>query len=117
MKCPKCNQEIDRLYVFEPAHLLAVLTQAGEQPPEDFQAGDFRDKDYTCPQCGETVTVDEEEACEMLGAELEQTFHWSYRGGEITGTVKAATAELALDKVARERQDLHGDMFEIEEEE
>lgn len=115
MKCPRCGKETDKLYILEPAHLVSILTSSGEQPPEHFQVPDQPEYEYTCPNCLETVTDDEDEAYEMIGASPEKVWSWSYRDGEITGTVRAHNWEEALDKVIRDpaHWNLNSDMFEV----
>jgi predicted RNA-binding Zn-ribbon protein involved in translation (DUF1610 family) len=68
-KCPKCGEEIDKLFVFQPAIIIGILVPVGdgadEQPPEDFQTDEL-EKSYHCPKCGEELTVDEGEAVDIL---------------------------------------------------
>jgi hypothetical protein len=117
MKCPKCGNETDRFYIFEPTHLVGILTKTGEHPSEDVQMPNKLKPIYTCPNCLETVTENEDEAYEMIGASLEKFWAWSYRDGEITGTVRANTWEEAFNRVINDwdHWNLHADMFEVSE--
>ena len=117
MKCPKCGKETDKLYIFEPAYLVGILTNSGEQPPKNVQVEDKPEREYTCPNCLKTVTSDESKAYKMIGASPEKVWSWSYRDGEITGTVRANNWEEAVDKVIQDpaHWNLHEDMFEVSE--
>lgn len=74
--CPKCNAEIDHLDQFVPAEakFKFFLDKKNGEPKAHFLAHtNFEeDGDFECPECGETLTSDEEDALAILkGAQIE----------------------------------------------
>lgn len=70
-KCPKCGQEIDKLYRYRPSNIDVIIgiDESGEvvmSASDQFQMKEPDEYEYICPKCDETVTQNEEEAIRFL---------------------------------------------------
>ena len=64
--CPKCNEEMDSLIVTRPATIVEDFRILGEDEAkyseENIIRDSYKEAEYSCPNCGETVAEGEEEA-------------------------------------------------------
>jgi len=75
-KCPKCGKEIDYLRDFSPMwqEFKMTIDKIGDAHYElvDNSTPMDRDDEYICPECGEVLFTDEEEAVKFLEGETSQ---------------------------------------------
>jgi len=76
-KCPKCGKEIDYLRDFSPVwqEYKMIIDENGDAHYEfvdDSLPIDTIDDEYECPECGEVLFTDEEEAVKFLKGETSQ---------------------------------------------
>jgi ribosomal protein S27AE len=75
VKCPKCGAEINYLicYTINKEEAIFSINKDGELEYEEVEEiGDIPDQRYKCPNCGEDLFLDEEEAEKFLrGEEVE----------------------------------------------
>ena len=65
-KCPKCNKEIDHLHDYVKGWKYYQYFAKGDYDDEGFIPDDFADEEYDCPECGETLFTQEEDADKFL---------------------------------------------------
>ena len=76
-KCPKCGKEIDYLVDYSPAWQKYEMRidkngDAHYEFVDDSLPIDTIDDEYECPECGEVLFTDEEEAVKFLRGETSQ---------------------------------------------
>ena len=76
-KCPKCGKEIDYLVDYSPAWQKYEMRidkngDAHYEFVDDSLPIDTIDDEYECPECGEVLFTDEEEAVKFLRGETSE---------------------------------------------
>jgi len=66
MKCPECSQDISYLEDHPPVGTIFELSINEEGEPQYDEVGTGGDDEYKCPECGEVLFTNEEEAIKFL---------------------------------------------------
>lgn len=68
--CPRCNEQIDSLIVIRDASIVEDFRVLGNEvlkySEENIIRDSYREAEYSCPSCGETIAVGEDEARELF---------------------------------------------------
>lgn len=70
-KCPECGEEIDYLMDLSPGWSRWIYRVGGDYSFDEEVPGDGEDNWY-CPNCGETLATNEEDADKILRGEPEE---------------------------------------------
>lgn len=65
IRCPHCNEEIDRLgYASTATHYYDAFINGGEfeYEEQDIDFNSYEEQEYTCPACGYTIAIGQDEA-------------------------------------------------------